>query len=121
MSSTPIATRYYNLVNDGVGITIFPKILTPGGDKLWDGRNHDGYTVNVDLGRLTKATGESRSVDLTVFGIDIGTLFVLSESTRFGEDETESSQVFSFDPTCTVTANEVRGGSACNGSLEYRH
>ncbi|CCT64961.1 uncharacterized protein FFB20_14777 [Fusarium fujikuroi] len=112
MSSTPIATRYYNLVNDGVGITIFPKILTPGGDKLWDGRNHDGYTVNV---------GESRSVDLTVFGIDIGTLFVLSESTRFGEDETESSQVFSFDPTCTVTANEVRGGSACNGSLEYRH
>ncbi|KAK2031057.1 hypothetical protein LX32DRAFT_681360 [Colletotrichum zoysiae] len=112
MSPNPIPCRYYHLINDGIGIKIWPDIRDAKDQTtvLWEGRNHDGYGLNIN---------EEVTVDLTVVDMAPGTLFILSENTLFGVDMCETNQVFSYDPNSTVTANAVRRGAVDTGSLEY--
>ncbi|KAI6756071.1 hypothetical protein HG530_011807 [Fusarium avenaceum] len=112
-SNSVIPIRYYKLQNEGVGILIYPEIRAPRighTEKLWDGKNHDGFEIGVD---------GSRTVDLTIVDMTPGTQFVLSEFTQFGKNSKDTSQVFSFDPTSTVTATAVRTGGLDDGSLAY--
>ncbi|KAF6809418.1 hypothetical protein CSOJ01_06896 [Colletotrichum sojae] len=98
-----------NVEPDGIGIKIWPDIRDANNpDKvLWEGRNHDGYGLNII------------TVDLNVVAMPAGTQFILSENTLFGTDMWETGQVFSYDPKSTVTANAVRRGAVDNGELQY--
>lgn len=53
MSSNPvIPIRYYHLMNEAIGIEIWPEIRAPGSghtEKIWDGRNHTGFDINVGM------------------------------------------------------------------------
>lgn len=65
------------------------------------------------------AIDDSRTVDLIIVDMPAGTQFVLSENTMFGQNMSDTSQIFSFDPNSTVTATAVRTGGADDGSLAY--
>ncbi|UPK99630.1 hypothetical protein LCI18_010565 [Fusarium solani-melongenae] len=112
MSSEPIPCRYYHLINNGIGIKIWPDLRDANDHSslLWEGRNHDGFGLNI---------GGDETVDLSIVDMAPGTLFILSENTLFGTDMWETNQVFSYDPTSTVTVNAVRSGGVDDGSLTY--
>ena len=130
----PIGIRYYDLRNSGIAIIIYPQFRKSKNtsEKLWDGRDHSGYSINISTfqhHRFCKWTFELTShvdSDLTLDLNDTGISptaqegFYLSENTYWGTDMWDSSQEFFYDPNSTLVASATRWGGADDGSLSYQ-
>ncbi|KAJ6524258.1 hypothetical protein DFH09DRAFT_1189715 [Mycena vulgaris] len=109
--ASPIAIRYYQLINNGIGIYIWPQLRKssdPGGNPFWDGKNESG--VGTGIGGVV-------TVDLKKYISDTSTVFYLSENTFFGVDNYDPSQKFIYSPTSTMMAVATRSGPVNDGDL----
>ncbi|KAF7968638.1 hypothetical protein HWV62_3098 [Athelia sp. TMB] len=100
----PVKVRYYNCLNNGFGIIVWPQIRSNHNteNKLWDGRDHSGYKLNIT---------QDVTVDLNGCNLPQGTTFILACNTFDGPDGWDSGTVYEYDSTANLTAyGQAEGG-----------
>ena len=122
----PVKVRYYNCLNNGFGIIVWPQIRSNNNteNKLWDGRDHSGFKLNISKSIQQRGpscecivlnyyvhSAQDVTVDLNGCNLPQGTTFILACNTFDGPDGWDSGTVYEYDSTANVTAyGQAEGG-----------
>ncbi|CAE7080997.1 unnamed protein product [Rhizoctonia solani] len=109
-----VDVRYYDLINSGTGIIIYPRLVDQDGNVIWDGRYNNAPSLTI---------GRSHVYDLYHANHDgrlKGKVFFLSSNTVAGAYYTDRDTAFTYDQNSNKVASAVQTGTTFHGQLAYK-